>query len=174
MKGVTSIKTINDFYPTVSKELTRLCFSLCRNTHDADDLFQETWLKAVKSFDRFDKTGDFKKWVFAICVNCYKDMYKARVKSCEIAFDSREHMELFFEMLPDMSDSQKSDYEALYAAINVLPLKYRQVISLRYFSDLDDRAVAEVLHISYAAARKRVSRALKLLQNTMNGETKNV
>ena len=61
-----------------SERLSRLCCNLCRNYADADDLFQDTWFKAMKNFDKYDKTRDFGKWLFAVCVNTYKNTrYKA-------------------------------------------------------------------------------------------------
>ena len=51
------------------KDLSNLCYCLCRNIYDAENLFQETSLKVMKNQDKYNKDMFFDKWLFAICAN---------------------------------------------------------------------------------------------------------
>ena len=151
----------------VSK-LSRLCFSLCRNEHDASDLYQDTWLRAYNSYDKHD-VKNFEKWLYSICVNGFRDTYRKRLRyPQEIIFDSTEHKDSFFASIPDNDQFDNEDYDNLYAAIDTLPEKLRICISLRYFSNLSCAEISTVLSISVSAVTTRLSRAIKQLAKEMN------
>ena len=57
-----------------------LCMTLCRNQHDAWDLYQETWLRAYERQNQYDSSRTYEGWITAICVNRYRD-YLRRLKS---------------------------------------------------------------------------------------------
>ena len=48
-----------------SADLSRLCMSLCGNKTEAEDLFQETWLKAMRYYDKYEKSKPFDKWLYS-------------------------------------------------------------------------------------------------------------
>ncbi|MDR0286301.1 MAG: hypothetical protein LBI03_01115, partial [Clostridiales bacterium] len=58
------------------KNLTRLCLQLCKNTDNADDLYQNTWYNAIRYFNTWDSDRPFNKWLYSICFNAYKHMCK--------------------------------------------------------------------------------------------------
>ena len=150
--------------------LSRLCFSLCRNEQDAADLYQETWLKAYSSYDSH-QVRDFEKWLYAICVNLFKDTYRRKLRAPqELRFDTNEHKDAFMASLPAEDEYEESDYGALYAALDKIPEKLKTVVSLKYFSDLSCAEIAEVLGISVTAVTTRLSRAIKALAREMNVE----
>lgn len=150
------------------KKLSRLCFSLCRNEHDASDLYQDTWLKAYNAYERTD-IHNFEKWLYSICANIYKDDYRKRKRGLqEVAFDSNEHKDAFMASLSSDDEFEANDYSELYEAIDRLPEKLKICISLRYFSDLSCAEISSVLEISISAVTTRLSRAIKALAKEMN------
>lgn len=154
--------------------LSRLCFSLCRNNHDASDLYQDTWLKAYTSYD-INKINDFEKWLYAICVNRFKDIYRKKLRMPqEIQFETNDHKDAFMASIADIDTYNEDDYTELYNAIEQLPEKLRVVISLRYFSDMSCSEVSEVLGISVTAVTTRLSRAVKQLAKSMNAGKENM
>lgn len=70
--------------------LYSLCRKLARNRAGADDLFQETWVRAMSNIATFSTTRRFSPWLFAICVNRHRDEYRRRrtmriaCRSCSI------------------------------------------------------------------------------------------
>lgn len=148
--------------------LSRLCFSLCRNNHDASDLYQDTWLKAYSSYNKAN-VHNFEKWLYAICMNLFRDSYRKKIRGLqEIQFESNEHKDAFMSSLSVEDEYDKADYSELYNAIEKLPDKLKAVISLRYFSDLSCADISDVLGISVSAVTTRLSRAVKALAKEMN------
>lgn len=143
--------------------LSRLCFSLCKNTHDAEDLYQETWLRAIRAYHRYDPSRPFDVWINRICINCYRDL--CRKKRPTVDFDTTEHMEQFFNALPD-DDEQRADYAALYAAMRSLSADEQAAVSLYYFDEFDGKTAAAMLGKSYAHFRLILHRA----RNKLKGE----
>jgi RNA polymerase sigma-70 factor (ECF subfamily) len=155
---------VSDF----GNKLSRLCFSLCRNEHDASDLYQETWLKAYNSYDKTD-VHNFEKWLYAICVNLFKDAYRKKLRGPqEIIFDSNEHKDAFMSSVSAEDEYCEPDYSKLYDAIDKLPEKLRVCISLKYFSNLSCAEMSAILEISVSAVTTRLSRAIKALAKEMN------
>ena len=64
-----------------SRELTRFCIKLCGDVHDAEDLFQDTWARALDKFDQYDQSSSFKSWLFTICANLFRNSKKLKYKS---------------------------------------------------------------------------------------------
>ena len=116
----------------------------------------------VKSFD---------KWLYSICTNCFRDTYRKKLRGVqEVQFDSNEHKDSFMNSIACDDEYEEKDYSALYNAINKLPNKLKETISLRYFSDLSCNDIAEILGISLSAVTTRLSRAIKQLATEMNRE----
>ena len=62
---------IDQYIHQYGKRLYGLCLTLCANTLEADDLYQDTWLQVVKNISRYDASRDFEPWLTKICVNLY-------------------------------------------------------------------------------------------------------
>jgi RNA polymerase sigma-70 factor (ECF subfamily) len=71
---------INQYIRDYGKRLYGLCTFLCANSCEADDLYQETWLKVVKNIDKYDTTKEFEPWLTAICVNTYRNTLRRILK----------------------------------------------------------------------------------------------
>lgn len=111
----------------------------------------------------------FDKWLYAICVNLFKDTYRKKVRMpAEVQFETNEHKDAFMSSIEDKREYDEVDYTLLYRAIDKLPEKLRCVISLRYFSDMSCSEISEVLNISVSAVTTRLSRAIKKLSAEMN------
>lgn len=156
-------KIINDYINQYKKKLTRLCLNLCGNYPDADDLFQETWIKVIKNFDTFDSSKDFEKWLFSICINTYKNNCRSFSRHNTISFASAEEKELFLSSIPD-TDIKNEEYEQLLEIIGQLPEKYRIVLSLRYFNDYSEKDVAKILNIPVGTVKSRLNKAKQLIR----------
>lgn len=168
-KEVIKMKEINnDFehYICEYKErLSKLCCSLCRNYADADDLFQETWLKAMNGYESFDKSRDFGKWLFSICVNTYKN--KCRTEKRVYHFNTAEEKEIFLASLPDTTVKNEK-YDELVEQIRELPEKYRTVLALRYFNSYSEKDVAQILNIPVGTVKSRLNKAKELLRRRLS------
>jgi RNA polymerase sigma factor (sigma-70 family) len=129
---------------------------------DADDCFQETFIAAMRAYDRLD--GEHPRaWVMTIARRKAIDHHRARKRRPEPR-----------DELPEQptSDLHPSDSETgLWRAVAELPPKQRAAVSLRYAADLDYAEVAAALECSQEAARRSVHEGLKRLRTSAALET---
>ena len=148
------------------KRLYGLCRHLCGNAADADDLYQETWLRAVKGFSRFDPSMDFEPWITRICVNAYRSSLRriSRRLAVEPPGEKKE------AMLLSAPAPEEPDYGALRAAVGKLPEKLRVTVVLFYFEDMDVASTAAVLGVPPGTVKSRLSKARMLLREELKDE----
>ena len=143
------------------RRLYGLCLTLCKNAPDADDLYQETWLKAVKNIAQYDGARDFEPWLTRICVNAYRNTLRRASKS-PVFIDA--------EALLAVPAPQKEDHSGLHEAIDRLPGKLRTAVILFYFRDMDLKTAALALGIPVGTVKSRLNKAKKLLKEAMSHE----
>ena len=148
-------------------DLTRLCLSLCRNSADADDLFQETWLKAIRFYNKYDSSQRFDKWLFSICVNTFKDSKRKHSVTKRANFRTYEDEARFLANLY-YEDKINENTIALNHIIADMPDKYRIVITLHYFRDYSMSDIAEILHIPFNTVKSRLRRGKEIIQRGWN------
>src|SRR5689334_23138732 len=72
------VEAFEEVYRRWERPIYRFAYGMLSNADEADDVKQETFLKAFRSFDRFDGRCAIHTWLFGICVNLCKDRAKAR------------------------------------------------------------------------------------------------
>ena len=159
---------IDQYIYQYGKRLYGLCLTLCANTVEADDLYQDTWLQVVKNFSRYDTSRDFEPWLTKICVNLYRNTLRRLSKSPFLHFHSNEEKEFLLCSIPA---PEQADYRPLYEAIDHLPEKYRLAVILYYFDDRDITATAQILGIPNGTVKSRLDKARKLLKEALGNET---
>ena len=150
------------------KRLYGLCMTLCADKHEADDLYQDTWVKVLKRFDTYDPSRDFEPWLTRLCVNTYRDRLRRLSRSPFLNFSSNETKEAF---LLTATAPEKEDYSDLYAAIDQLPEKLRLTIILFYFQDMDIEKTALTLGIPTGPVKSRLHKARIQLKEVLGRET---
>ena len=76
MKG--GVELIDEYIEKYGRRLYGLCITLCADRFDADDLYQETWIKAYKKLHLYDEKRPFEGWLTGICVNTYRDYLRKK------------------------------------------------------------------------------------------------
>ena len=160
---------INYYIEQYGKRLYGLCMTLCASVPDADDLYQETWLKAMKKLDSYNTDKPFEPWITRIAVNTYKDM--ARRKKRSPVFDSfatTEEKDIIM-MNVAVSDEERKNNE-IREAVDSLDEKLRMTVILFYFNDLGEKRTAEVLGIPVGTVKSRLNKAKKILKEVLRDE----
>lgn len=144
--------------------ICRFCYSLCKNENDADDLFQETCLKLLKSDFRIKSREETLSFLYKTCLNAYRNAYRAakRRGEMEIHGVSSEYI----ENIPDKKADAET-YEELYRAVDTLPYKYRTVITLSYFEGLSEKNVSNILGVPPGTVKSRLYKAKQLLKKEL-------
>ena len=159
---------IEQFIQQYGKRLYGLCRTLCANPFDADDLYQETWLKAVKNFEKYDHSKEFEPWLTRICVNTYRNDLRSKSRSPLLQFKRNEDKEALLQSIPS---PEKTDYTQLYIAINNLPDKFRLTVILFYFCGMDTASTAAALRVPSGTVKSRLNKARRLLKEALDDET---
>jgi len=159
-------------------DLYSLCVKLTRGGPDADDLFQDTWVRVVKRIDGFSPERSFKTWLFAICMNRYRDMYRWRKRWLRRVrpFGSGERTEEEIERVesgdpgPDQLAVSAEERNLLRKAVDALEDTLRLPVLLHYFQGLSTAEIGEVLGIPGGTVKTRLQRAREKLRRTMEEE----
>ncbi|MGV0327220.1 sigma-70 family RNA polymerase sigma factor [Corynebacterium confusum] len=149
---------------------------MTRNPQDAEDLIQETYLKAYKNFDSFKQGTNLKAWLYRIMTNTYINSYrKAQRRPTQSSADELTDFQLYTTSGHDSTGLESAEVAALKAmpdttiseAMNDLPEDYRMVV---YYSDvvgLAYKEVAEVMEIPLGTVMSRLHRGRKLLRKAL-------
>lgn len=160
----------DDYIQLYNADLTRLCISLCGDKSEAEDLLQDTWLKALKNYKKYDVTKPFDKWLFSICVNTYKNKINSAFFSKRKCFQNEEEERLFFSSIEDITPDNREDYLELHKAIRSLSKKHRTVIVLYYFKDYSIKDISQILNISAGTVKSRLSTARSHIKRRFTNE----
>lgn len=150
---------------------------ICRNTgsaKDAEDITQEVFVRVWKNVKKFDKDKSFKTWIFSIAKNASIDFLRKKKTLPFSAFEDSEGKNTIIENLVDSAFSlpeflkQKDISKMIISAVNKLPKKYQEILSLRYNSELSFREISLFSGESINTVKSRHRRALIALRKILS------
>jgi RNA polymerase sigma factor (sigma-70 family) len=132
---------------------------LTRDEHEAQDLVQEAYLRALKSFGRFHGT-DGRGWLLTIVRHsCYDWLRRVHTRGPATVFDEEIHGGNGGAPTPEALALQKEDRQAVHEALEALPVEFREVIVLRELEGLSYKEIAAIVDISMGTVMSRLARA---------------
>ncbi len=152
-------------------DLKWLAYSYVKDYSTAEDITQETFIKAYQKYSTFKQESLIKTWLYKITINLCKD----HLKSSYMKRVVRKGAELF-RSIPSSKETpeefllQKDEDEALLGQVLKLEDKYREIIILYYFEEFDIKDLAQVLNTSPNTVKTRLRRARQLLQERLTAE----
>jgi RNA polymerase sigma-70 factor (ECF subfamily) len=156
--------------------LYNTAYRMTRNAEDAEDLVQETYLKAYRYYDKFEEGTNFKAWLFKIMKNTFINNYRKQQQapresdfadiedSFEIAVakeaggQTRSPEEEFLENVLD---------EDVQRALDELPTDYRMVVLLADLEGFSYKEIAEILEVPVGTVMSRLYRGRRLMEAAM-------
>jgi RNA polymerase sigma-70 factor (ECF subfamily) len=156
--------------------LYNTAFRMTRNAEDAEDLVQESYLKAYKYYDKFQEGTNFKAWLFKILKNTFINSYRRRQQrppqsdfaEIEGSFEDQVSDEVRRrikspeeELLEDVLD------EDVQRALDELPTDYRMAVVLADLEGFSYKEIASILELPVGTVMSRLYRGRKLLEESM-------
>ena len=155
---------------TYIEKYGRRLYGLCRSLigDDADDLYQETWLRAYMKLDTYKSDLPFEAWITGICVNAYKDEMRRRRRryANEIDADADEKQ----RMLENLGEADDHSHYELREAVGKLPPKLRETVILYYYNGHDEKTTAKILKIPVGTVKSRLNAAKTKLKGELTDE----
>jgi len=143
-------------------KLYRVAYSWCHSAALADDLVQETMLKALKNAGSLRNTATLDTWLYRIMLNCWHDHLRVQGR----------HVELF-----DVSDDKIPEHHETYQQVQIvdrvrdavarLPMSLREVVTLADFAGFSYAEIAEIVDIPIGTVMSRLFRARKNLKEQL-------
>lgn len=147
------INIVNQYSDMVYK----LALARTKNKSDAEDVFQEVFIKYMKNYYKIVSDEHCKAWLIRITINCSYDIFNSPwTKKTVPIIDN-----LVF------STEEKSD---IYYSVLELPKKYRTVIHLFYYEDMSIKEIAEVLGTKEGTVKSQLHRGRNMLKESLKGE----
>jgi RNA polymerase sigma-70 factor (ECF subfamily) len=139
---------------------------LAQNPNDAEDLVQETYLKALRSFGSFEPGTNFRAWIFQILKNTFLGSRSKLEWRMTEAMDGEEDLPAA-SATPESLLIGRSDAEAVRSAIEQLPVIFREVILLCDVEEASYREIAEILSIPMGTVMSRLARARRTVREAL-------
>ncbi|MBN1655822.1 MAG: sigma-70 family RNA polymerase sigma factor [Deltaproteobacteria bacterium] len=149
---------------------------LTRSRADAEDLVQDTFLKAFKSFDQFERGTNFRAWLFRIQFNTFVNRYRRATREHAVneslsrepvgdSVFSRAVMQALVD--PDSEALRPVIAREIENALDTLPEDYRVIILLADVEELSYKEIAQVLGCPIGTVMSRLHRARRMLQKQL-------
>jgi RNA polymerase sigma factor (sigma-70 family) len=143
---------------------------LTRNEHDAEDIVQDAFLRALRSFDTFIPGRDARAWLLAIVRNsCRTWLKRNRFHAATVELDDSSQPALETWSDPEALLIKNANSQVLRGVLEELPYEYREILILRELEELSYKDIAEIIDIPLGTVMSRLSRARKELYARLVG-----
>lgn len=157
-----------------SRMVFRLAFRMCSNEQDAEDMVQETFLRAYRQLRQFDGRSAFATWLHRICVNCCLDLLRSKKSRRESKPASHEETERHWLDAvaapapgPERLAASSQIAALLTPALNELSDMERTAFVLRHYEGCEIEEIARTLGVQHNAAKHSVFRAVQKLRRAL-------
>lgn len=153
------------------KQAYSLAYRLTGNAAEAEDLVQESFLRAYRFFHRYDESLPFTSWLYRIMTNAHIDMVrrKGRIRTTSLEGAGSDGAGTWdvpdTEATPDRMLMQNALDEPVQKALNSMTAEFRTAVLLADVEGLAYEEVAEIMKTSVGTVRSRIHRGRKQIRN---------
>ena len=154
-------------------------FSLLRNRQDAEEVTQDTFIRAQRGLENFRGTASFSTWLYQIATNLARNRYwywwrRKRDMSVSLDCPLNDDSDMTFvdllpdaEMTPSESTVNKEFVDQVALCMEQLKDSHREILVLRNVKNMDYESIAETLALSIGTVKSRIARAREALRELM-------
>lgn len=155
--------------------LHRTALRMTKNEGDADDLVQDTYMKAYRFWDKFEKGSNCRAWLFKIMTNLFINNYRAKSRSPQIVDLEDVDDDFLFGHLSALGPAESPEKQFfnkvfdddVKAAIDELPDDFKMVIILSFLEGFSYQEIANITDLQIGTVKSRLHRGRKLLQKSL-------
>jgi len=139
---------------------------------DAEDILQEVFIKAYQNLNDFDLNFTFSNWIYSIARNTTISAFrKKKVRPQTVSWEDKDLNNLLQSTLDiENTSHQKLIYKHILKIINQLPLKYKDVLILKFVEGKDYQEIGDILHKPMGTVGTLINRAKKSLKQELKKE----
>lgn len=147
----------------------RLCCLVMRNEQDAEDMAQETFLRACRALPRYQRRegSSFEAWLYRIAVNCCRSRMRRKWYQVLPWPDPAPQLMAEPEEQPERKVQQSEGRTEMLDAIDALGEKHRVVVILRYYAGMSNEEIAETMGLPSGTVRSRLHTARERLRQVL-------
>jgi len=173
-KKAENQRMIDALYDRHKSDVYSFAVYLTKNTAEAEELFQDTWLRVAQNFPKADNMKKVKSWIFTITSNLYKDsLRKKRVRKSFLfhAMGQEENKQSLYRNQSPKENSHRTDSfeqldigHAISRALAKLPEQHRQVFVLKEMAGFKHSEISKILKLPEGTVKSVLFRAVKKLR----------
>jgi RNA polymerase sigma-70 factor (ECF subfamily) len=149
------------------ENLTKLAYTYVKDWKIAEDVVQDVFIICYKQYENLESITSFKSWIYRITINKSKDVLKSSSIRRVIMNPNLFQFFRTKDLSPEMAMIKRSEEELLSVCVLALPLKYREVISLHYYEELQIEEISKILKMNKNTIKTRLNRARGKLKTMM-------
>ena len=160
---------------TYGRDIYSFCRHLTGTVQEAEELYQDTWLKTVELLEGIDSTGNVKSYCLSVALRIWKNKkrkfaWRKRIAGTQDYLDE-EGQEYLQDESPSSEERilEKERDCLVWNAVDALPEKMRTVILLHYLEGLNTAQIAEVAKVPVGTVKSRLYQARMLLKKKLEG-----
>lgn len=161
---IQSLRTddcIDEVIEQYSDMVYRLAYARTQSRSDADDIFQEVFLRYIRKPRTFDSEEHRKAWLIRVTINCSKKLWSSAWFKKTVPLEENAENEPTFTM------DEENDLHQSFAE---LPSKYRTVLHLFYLEDYSVEQISKLLSTKPSTVRTQLTRGRALLKEKLKGD----
>jgi RNA polymerase sigma-70 factor (ECF subfamily) len=160
-----------------SRSIFRLAYRMTGNEHDAEEVVQETFLRAYRRLDKFESRANFGTWLYRIGVNCALDLRRARLRHEEkrepvAQAENAEAADHIEQVVSDAPSPERLVFSSqvgarIRQALSTLSDTERAAFLMRHFEGLGIEEIGAVLGLGDSATKNSIFRAVQKLRRAL-------
>lgn len=163
-----------DIVTAYQNKIYHHCYRMLNNRHEAEDIAQETFIRAYVNIHSFDDQRKFSTWLYRIATNLTIDRIRKRKPDyfLDAEIKGTEGLDMYSQLaiddrLPEEEVEGLELQDHIHKEISDLPPKYRSIIILRYLEDFSLKEISDILDIPLGTVKTRIHRGREALRKKL-------